>query len=522
METFVTTVVRSGLEFTYKVASFFIRIWLLPLNSMVEWFTDRIKPLFDPLITFLVNNKTKLLRISIYSVLAFGLVGTLSLANYFIIYSYYVPRVVTEEPLYFEFGKKITAHTDIAVEFQRNKLYDVYLHLELPESPKNEAAGMFMACLEIENQDKWNPAKILNTCRPGILKYRSTITKLFRTFTYALTNLFGITEEKQIISIPMVENLLSKRFYQTISVNVNIQNPDIQIYKASLVFQAKLAGLEYYLYNYPYISFAVGFASLFIFWSFSTLFIIISLYLYRYFKNPPPVEEDLDVFPFDKDNSKLTDEEKKKKKELYSDLDEVLNPLPSSSFSSSSSSSSPHKSQYIWEEELKEIDSLVTKKKLQQKNDTNNNNYYSGKDDDGADDYSIPKIGQDITKSIVSPEVKIEKIEESSYPLPGSQTAIVNNTSTTTTEGEEISGTTPIVDDTVSSNVPPQNNTDSEESKEEDQSTQTTPTTESPSPPSSDGESYGNSGNLGHDEWQIVGSTKDDDDHLSTIRKRKI
>ncbi|KAF2072795.1 hypothetical protein CYY_005896 [Polysphondylium violaceum] len=294
MESFISRSIKWGLELTYSIVSFILRIWLVPINSVLEWSMDRIKPIFEPLIQFVKDHKSKMFNAIIYSIvglITISFIFFLSAISYYFLYSYTVPKVTTIQPLYFDLSnKKMTANTEVAVEFQRKKLYNIFLELEVPESPKNEDIGMFMACMDLDNQDKWSPQKIHHSCRPAILKYSSPFLKGIKSFIMTIPYLFGAYEEKQYISIPMVENLLSTRFYQSISATVNILKPEIQFYKAQLVFMAQLSGLDYYLYYYPIFSAVIGISIIFSFYMSCTVFFVVSLYLFRYFRTQPELE----------------------------------------------------------------------------------------------------------------------------------------------------------------------------------------------------------------------------------------
>eukprot|EP01133_Synstelium_polycarpum_P007628 gene7628-8923_t len=299
----------------------------------------------------------------------------------------------------------------------------------------------------------------------------------------------------------MVENLLSQKFYQTLIVNVNL-SPEVQIYKASLVFQAKLSGLEYYLYHYPTTSFVIGFSSLFIFWSLSSLFTIVSLFLYRHF-NQEVVEKAIIVG----DNQINEEKEEEKYPELWEGIEDqgffgasklaqkkkIRTDLESSS--SSSAAVKPYK--YLWEEDWKDFDSLDLAK------DKKNN-----------EDSFILKPSK----------IKIEKIEdeptietsETETPTP-----LVPEVKKEEAEEEELAKVLEevqekIVDEASSNDL---STAIKQEEEEDDKSKETSSYSSSfsPSPPSSDQETYGNSGTLGNDDWHLV----DGVESAETIRKRK-
>ncbi|EGG21824.1 hypothetical protein DFA_01710 [Cavenderia fasciculata] len=334
MESLILSSITVPLNIAYSMVSFFMKLWLVPINHIIEWIASRIQPLVEPLVHFYQQNKSKIVRISIYSVALVLLCAFISLINYAVLYSYFVPKVSSEEPLYFDFNghRSVVATTEVAVSFQRSQLYDIYLNLEMPESPKNEDMGMFMVCLDLDSQDKWNPHKLLSVCRPATIKYRSPIIKSIKSVLMSIPYIFGLYEEKQELSISLVEDLPFKRFYQTVSASISILNKNIQIYSARLSFQAKLSGLEYYMYYYPILSFFIGFCSLFVTWMCIVSFILVSIYVYRHFNNPHHQEIE--------EEEQEEEEQQVKEKVIRAEVkqqQQQQNPLDISSQSSSSS-----------------------------------------------------------------------------------------------------------------------------------------------------------------------------------------
>ncbi|KYQ91560.1 EGF-like domain-containing protein [Tieghemostelium lacteum] len=288
MESIISRSIKTCLEFGFKIVSFWVRLWLIPLNSVLDWFYERVYPVFSPILHYLFDNRSKILKISLYSILLVAFAFVLSLFSFYLVYSCKVPKVTTESALYFDYSNtkkhQVSASADLNAELQKNKLYNIYLELELPESPKNIDMGMFMVCMVINNNDKWSPNRIHSNCKPAMLKYTSPQLKNVKNFVNMVPFIFGFYEEKQYIHLPMIENLLSTRYYHTISIEVTIMNSDIQIYSSSLKIMANLSGIEYYLYYYPSLSFIIGVGCLFIFWLTTIAFTFVAVYLYRYFK----------------------------------------------------------------------------------------------------------------------------------------------------------------------------------------------------------------------------------------------
>jgi seipin len=78
--------------------------------------------------------------------------------------------------------------------------YKVVVELELPESPQNMGAGMFLVCGELRDDQG---VGIERSCRSAILHYKSTLHNLIATLMYTPFLLMGSAEEKQLIGIEL-------------------------------------------------------------------------------------------------------------------------------------------------------------------------------------------------------------------------------------------------------------------------------------------------------------------------------
>lgn len=78
--------------------------------------------------------------------------------------------------------------------------YKIYLTFEMPESEANKNLGMFMVCLELNNNENM---VVGSSCRPVMLHYRSQLMYIIKTLVMAPLLILGTAEEKQIITVEM-------------------------------------------------------------------------------------------------------------------------------------------------------------------------------------------------------------------------------------------------------------------------------------------------------------------------------
>jgi seipin len=141
----------------------------------------------------------------------------------------------------------------------------------MPESPQNEQigkllktipnqvilllfTGMFMINLTLFSHARIN---IGTSIRPATLHYKSSLLHTFSTFFYALPLVLGLTEQRQSVTVTMIEDYQESYFTDgSIYARVTILSHNIQLYSTRLTFDAKFTGFAYYLYNWP-ISMAV-------------------------------------------------------------------------------------------------------------------------------------------------------------------------------------------------------------------------------------------------------------------------
>jgi hypothetical protein len=189
--------------------------------------------------------------------------------------------------------------------------YNWKLSLEMPENPTNFDAGVFMVSLALYPPDQLptqpheevrdmfynhlqgnvgNPSaelqktgdKLRIGSRPVMLRWRPDIYRWIQTLFFALPRLaldivgFGWFEETQHMEVNMIERhetAHNSTYHTKQCFVVSINNPKVQIYKASIEATVLLEGWRYLLYSWFWTCFFIG--SLFIFFSLLTA---ISLY----------------------------------------------------------------------------------------------------------------------------------------------------------------------------------------------------------------------------------------------------
>lgn len=120
-------------------------------------------------------------------------------------------------------------------------MYDVSVQLHVPTSDVNFAIGNFMINLELQTR---NGSTILQSSRPGILRYQSQTQRTMRVFAKALPLLVGLAEESQVITMKLVDEFMEHKTRAVNRALISISDPRIQIYDAKLMILANFKGLR--------------------------------------------------------------------------------------------------------------------------------------------------------------------------------------------------------------------------------------------------------------------------------------
>ncbi len=72
--------------------------------------------------------------------------------------------------------------------------YSVSVTLEMPESPANRGAGMFLTCLQMKSG---SGAVAREECRAAMLQYRSELLRVIETFAFVPALITGGNQQQQ-------------------------------------------------------------------------------------------------------------------------------------------------------------------------------------------------------------------------------------------------------------------------------------------------------------------------------------
>lgn len=83
------------------------------------------------------------------------------------------------------------------------------------------------------------------------------------TLVYAPFYLLGLYEQAQTRKIELFKNYIENAYRATTLITIEIDNPHLQIYAATLTMQAQFNGLRYYMHYWPISTAVVCIASIF-------------------------------------------------------------------------------------------------------------------------------------------------------------------------------------------------------------------------------------------------------------------
>ena len=140
--------------------------------------------------------------------------------------------------------------------------YAVELCLELPESPPNVAAGTFLASLRVTSARN---ESLLAVDRPMVLRYRSERVRALWAYAFALPLLAGWVEEAQSACHQLTDGFVNRRRAPAARATLALVSASacqLQVYRGTLTFRARLTGLSYMMTTYAFSSAAAGIGSL--------------------------------------------------------------------------------------------------------------------------------------------------------------------------------------------------------------------------------------------------------------------
>ncbi|ETN37599.1 uncharacterized protein HMPREF1541_07221 [Cyphellophora europaea CBS 101466] len=270
--------------------------------ALTELVRRLLRPLLNPLhavLSFL--SSPAFLRASI-STLIFVCVSSLLVATsttaYLIFYYYYIPPISLSIPLYLQYGVHNTAPYAVA-EIPQGTLisqqaYDVRVDLEMPRTPNNLEAGVFM--VDVRLLGAFDPVAeapetlrqllgnitalggdgytvLQHSRRPAMLRYKSVLLGLASEMMNLPFHLVGFKDlDTEKVKVRMWEKAIFRRGSGNVPRGVRVEvatggattglsemaaGRQVQIYKAGLTFSARFHGLRYLVYNHRIVSFLV-------------------------------------------------------------------------------------------------------------------------------------------------------------------------------------------------------------------------------------------------------------------------
>lgn len=133
--------------------------------------------------------------------------------------------------------------------------YRVLVTLDMPESPKNQEAGMFMVCAEM--RDHAGTLKG-HSCRAAMLHYKSTLHTWISTWMKIPLYLVNVREEKQEVTVELFSTYQDDEKNSVTDVYIEIQSKQIQFYSVLLQITAHFTGLRYFMFHWPILSAGIG------------------------------------------------------------------------------------------------------------------------------------------------------------------------------------------------------------------------------------------------------------------------
>lgn len=191
----------------------------------------------------------------------------ISVFMYVVFYYTYMPNVTHVRPVYLQFKSceenmgvcsfpsahvQLTKRSHMLMAAQP---YRIKLILEMPESEINKDLGMFMVCAQMRAK---GGVLVSSSCRSAMLRHRSKLHHVMRTFAYSPLLLSGMNEEKQQLQVELFSDFEDDQSLPVTDAYVEVQSRHAQVYACELHIQAHFAGLRYLMYHWPKLAAIVG------------------------------------------------------------------------------------------------------------------------------------------------------------------------------------------------------------------------------------------------------------------------
>ena len=99
---------------------------------------------------------------------------------------------------------------------------------------------------------------LTSSSRLVMLRYRSWLLRILDTLVYSPLYLIGLSDQSQTRNIELFKNYRENAYRPTSLITIDIDNPNLQIYEATIIFHAQFSGLKYFMYYWPITMAAFG------------------------------------------------------------------------------------------------------------------------------------------------------------------------------------------------------------------------------------------------------------------------
>ncbi|XP_066961345.1 seipin isoform X3 [Macrobrachium rosenbergii] len=180
----------------------------------------------------------------------------------------------------------------------RGQKYRVVVDIEMPESPTNQrlgkeldalSAGMFLIDLDMKSQDG---ETLRRSSRSAMLRYRSPLLQTIGTTIFAPLMLYGVSEEKQMVTVELFAQYEEDPLNPLSEVHVELHTRHVELYAAQLRIHAVFTGLRYFMYHYPLSAATVGIGICMVFLS-----AVVILSWYQFSGSSPAAQVGKPTFP---------------------------------------------------------------------------------------------------------------------------------------------------------------------------------------------------------------------------------
>lgn len=210
-----------------------------------------------------------------------------SIFIYITFYFLYIPSLDLSRAIHFQFDsdcpntqKDLCSNPQADIQlaqyksptlFAKGQQYRIRVDMNIPESHVNKDQGMFMIRLTLHDM---NQKAIISSSRPSMLTYRSLPVKLIHTFFSWPLFVTGFKRESEDIRVPLIDEYVDgtrPAHGPAVSARVELIARNLQVYSSTLIIQAHLTGLRYYMVHWPLLTALFGIATIFAFLSLVTI-----------------------------------------------------------------------------------------------------------------------------------------------------------------------------------------------------------------------------------------------------------